>query len=220
MDNSQTHPGVDSREPQPPAGTIPPSAPSVDVVWNLPNVLTMVRLALVPIFLVCAVAGFRGSLGAAWTALVVFMVAAATDHLDGKIARARNLVTNFGKIWDPIADKALTLGAFVLLSAMGMLGWWFTLIVAGREFGITSLRSYLLREGIVVPASFAGKAKTSAQMLLIVYLLVPWTQFVEAGVWANGSLTTLAWLLIALALFLTLYSAWGYLAGAWKRPRR
>ncbi len=218
MDNSELRPGVETSKPHTPTGAADPEG--VDVVWNLPNVLTMVRLALVPVFLVCAVLGFRGSVGAAWMALVVFVVAAFTDHLDGKIARARNLVTNFGKIWDPIADKALTLGAFVLLSAMGMLGWWFTLIVAAREFGITWLRSYLLRDGIVVPASFAGKAKTSAQMLLIVFLLFPWGSYYEGGVWGNTALYTVAWVLIALALFLTVYSAWGYLAGAWKRPRR
>ena len=218
MDNSELRPGVDTSKPHIPTGAADPEG--VDVVWNLPNVLTMVRLALVPVFLVCAVLGFRGSVGAAWMALVIFVVAAFTDHLDGKIARARNLVTNFGKIWDPIADKALTLGAFVLLSAMGMLGWWFTLIVAAREFGITWLRSYLLRDGIVVPASFAGKAKTSAQMLLIVFLLFPWGSYYEGGVWGNTALSTVAWVLIALALFLTVYSAWGYLAGAWKRPRR
>lgn len=218
MDNSELRPGVETSKPHTPTGAADPEG--VDVVWNLPNVLTMVRLALVPVFLVCGVLGFGGSVGAAWMALVIFVVAAFTDHLDGKIARARNLVTNFGKIWDPIADKALTLGAFVLLSAMGMLGWWFTVIVAAREFGITWLRSYLLRDGIVVPASFAGKAKTSAQMLLIVFLLFPWGSYYEGGVWGNTALSTVVWVLIALALFLTVYSAWGYLAGAWKRPRR
>lgn len=219
MENNGMHQRVDELRSHSRASVVARAGETVHVVWNLPNVLTMIRLALVPVFLISGFLGFRGNLPAAWLALVVFMAAAATDHLDGRIARSRNMVTNFGKIWDPIADKALTLGAFVMLSIMGMLGWWFTLIVAAREFGITWLRSYLLGFGVVVPASFAGKAKTSAQMLLIVYLLIPWGSFVPTGVWGGGTLTSIAWVLLALALFLTLYSAWGYLVGAWRRPR-
>ncbi|MDO5721006.1 MAG: CDP-diacylglycerol--glycerol-3-phosphate 3-phosphatidyltransferase [Actinomycetaceae bacterium] len=188
----------------------------LDVVWNTPNVLTMARLVMVPVFIVLTWYGFYGSTSSHWAALIVFIVAAATDHLDGKIARARGLVTNFGKIWDPIADKALTLGAFVVLSLVGMLGWWFTVIVAARELGITWLRSHLLKDGIVVPASFAGKAKTTAQMVLIVFLLFPFS----GGVWENTALAVVAWILIAIALWLTLHSAWGYIVGALKRPQR
>ena len=103
-------------------------------IWNLPNVLTMVRLVLVPIFIILVL---NGSVGAMWAALVVFVVAAFTDLYDGKIARERGIVTDWGKIWDPIADKALTLGAFVVLSIAGLVPWWFTVVVAARELGIT-----------------------------------------------------------------------------------
>ncbi|MDO5728875.1 MAG: CDP-diacylglycerol--glycerol-3-phosphate 3-phosphatidyltransferase [Actinomycetaceae bacterium] len=187
-------------------------------IWNLPNILTMIRLALVPVFIVLLLLGHTWS---QWLALVVFIAAALTDHYDGKIARARNLITDFGKIWDPIADKALTLGAFVMLSVVGLLPWWFTFIVAFRELGITWLRAFLLKRNIVVAASSGGKAKTVSQMFLIVFLLVPWETFISGGD-PLSNVTTLFGItvvLMAVALGLTVWSGLVYVVEALKFTR-
>lgn len=145
---------------------------------NLPNALTTLRLVLVPVFLYLVIAGTYPT---RWAALIVFCVAAYTDMLDGKIARAQGLETDFGRIADPIADKALTLGAFFVLSWGELIAWWFTLIVAVRELGITVLRAVLLRRGIVVPANSGGKLKTVLQMGFIFLLLIPWETLIPDG---------------------------------------
>lgn len=139
-------------------------------LWNLANVLTMVRVALVPVFAVLMVGD---STAARIAAAVVFLVAAATDKLDGYIARSRNLVTNFGKIADPIADKALMIGALVGLNIIELLPWWITAIIVVRELGITLWRVVQLRRGHVVPASKGGKLKTVAQSLAVALFLMP-----------------------------------------------
>lgn len=138
---------------------------------NVPNALTLVRLILVPVFIWLML---QDGETARWWALAVFCFAAATDYWDGRIARARGIVTDFGRVVDPIADKALTLGAFVMLSVAGPVPWWFTILVAVRELGITALRAALLRRDIVVSASSGGKLKTLLQMLFIVLFLTPW----------------------------------------------
>lgn len=177
-------------------------------VVNVPNALTVGRLALVPVFVWLML---LDGAPARWWALAVFCVAAATDQLDGHIARSRNLVTDFGRIVDPIADKALTLGAFVMLSVAHLVPWWFTALIAARELGITALRAVLLRRGIVVSANKGGKLKTVTQMLFIVVMLVPWTAW-----WAGGAPVVrgglpepvfwIAWAIGAVALALTLWS--------------
>ncbi|MDO5719153.1 MAG: CDP-diacylglycerol--glycerol-3-phosphate 3-phosphatidyltransferase [Actinomycetaceae bacterium] len=191
------------------------AAHSHEEIWNIPNILTMIRLALVPVFVILLLLGNTWS---QWLALAVFVIAAITDHYDGQIARARNLITDFGKIWDPIADKALTLGAFVVLSVVGLIPWWFTIIVAVRELGITWLRAYLLKKNIVVAASSGGKAKTVSQMVLIIFLLIPW-HAILAPADPLSSLTAL-WLmkiiLLAIALALTVWSGMVYVIGAIK----
>ncbi|MCD4556693.1 CDP-diacylglycerol--glycerol-3-phosphate 3-phosphatidyltransferase [Schaalia sp. lx-100] len=146
---------------------------------NLPNALTVLRLILVPIFLVLAL---QDNSIARWTTLIVFCVAAATDHFDGKIARSYGIVTDFGRIADPIADKALTLGAFVILSVTEFVPWWFTVVIAVRELGITVMRSVFLRRGIVVSANMGGKLKTVLQMFFIFLLLIPWDLFLSYSV--------------------------------------
>lgn len=137
-------------------------------MFNLPNILTVVRIILVPVF---AVLVFQRSWGTYLAALIVFCVAAYTDRLDGKLARKYGAVTNFGKIADPFADKALMLTAFVILSLVQGLFWWFTIGVAVREIAVTLLRFVLLRQGKVLPASMGGKLKTSLQMLLVVMMM-------------------------------------------------
>lgn len=183
-------------------------------VVNVPNALTVLRLVLVPVFVWLMV---RDGEGARWWALGVFCVAAATDQLDGHIARARGLITDFGRIADPIADKALTLGAFVMLSVDGLVPWWFTVLVAVRELGITALRAVLLRRGIVVSANKGGKLKTVLQILFITLMLVPWAAWLaHAGLGVRGGLPEpvfwIAWAVGAAALALTLWSGAVYCA--------
>lgn len=188
---------------------------SSEDIWNVPNVLTMIRLVLVPVFIVLLL---LGNTPAQWAAFVVFIVASITDHLDGHIARSRGLITDWGKIWDPIADKALTLGAFITLSIVGLVYWWFTIIVAIRELGITWMRSRLLKKGIVVAANSGGKAKTVSQMALIIFLIFPWDSVlgVQNALFDVTPLAVIRWVLILLALFLTVWSGMGYVVAAWK----
>ena len=142
--------------------------------WNLANYLTLLRLALVPVFLVLLLGrggedeGFR--IGAA----VVFALASYTDRVDGQIARSRGLVTSFGKLMDPIADKALTGAALIGLSLLAELPWWVTVVVLVREVGVTLLRLFVIRHG-VMPASRGGKLKTLLQGLALGLYLLPLT---------------------------------------------
>lgn len=145
-------------------------------VWNLPNILTMLRIALVPFFvwfLIADAPGLHSQSGPwRWAAAAAFAVAIYTDKLDGDIARSRNLVTDFGKIADPIADKLLIGSALVMLSVLGELPWWATLVILVREWGITALRFFVIRYG-VIPASRGGKLKTVVQTAAIFLYLLP-----------------------------------------------
>jgi CDP-diacylglycerol--glycerol-3-phosphate 3-phosphatidyltransferase len=131
--------------------------------------LTVLRLCLVPVFVVLLLAGGDG-----WriAACVAFGVASATDFLDGELARRRGLITDFGKIADPIADKALTGAALITLSAQGQLAWWVTAVILARELAVTGLRFWVLRHGVIA-ASRGGKIKTILQMLAIALYVVP-----------------------------------------------
>lgn len=154
-------------------GSVVPSAP----LWNIANIVTMARIVLVPVFAALYLVGTTSAqLGAA----AVFVVAALTDRVDGYLARSRGLVTDFGKIADPIADKALTMTALVLLSAEDVVPWWVTIVIIVRELGITALRFVLVRRA-VIPASSGGKLKTVLQLVFIAMLLVPWAAIVPAG---------------------------------------
>jgi len=138
-------------------------------LWNVANVLTMVRIVLVPVFVVFLFAG-----GTAWrlAALGTFVVASLTDLLDGRLARSRGLVTDFGKIADPVADKALTGAALIGLSALGELPWWVTGVIMFRELGVTALRFWVIRWGVIA-ASRGGKLKTLLQVIAICLYLLP-----------------------------------------------
>ena len=138
---------------------------------NLANVLTVLRIALVPPFFLILV--LTDGTGWRLTALVLFMVAAFTDLADGKIARSRAEVTTFGKIVDPIADKLLTGAALVGLSVNGELTWWATAIILLREIPVTVHRLVLLRANVVVAAERLGKYKAALQMLAIFVYLLP-----------------------------------------------
>jgi CDP-diacylglycerol--glycerol-3-phosphate 3-phosphatidyltransferase len=138
-------------------------------LWNVANVLTVVRVLLVPVFVVCLLAG-----GTTWrlVALAIFCIASFTDLLDGRLARSRGLVTDFGKIADPVADKALTGAALICLSALGELPWWVTGVIMFRELGVTALRFWVIRRGVIA-ASRGGKLKTLLQIIAICLYVLP-----------------------------------------------
>ena len=138
-------------------------------LWNVANVLTLARIVLVPVFVACLLAG-----GTDWRliALAVFCVASLTDLLDGRLARSRGLVTDFGKIADPVADKALTGAALICLSALGELSWWVTGVIMFREIGVTVLRFAVIRRGVIA-ASRGGKVKTLLQIIAICLYVLP-----------------------------------------------
>ena len=141
---------------------------------NIANGLTVLRLVLVPVFLVSLAA--HGGHDRDWriASAAIFVVAGVTDSFDGQLARARGLVTPFGTLADPIADKALTGAAFIGLSVLGDLPWWVSAVVLTREFGVTALRLVVIRHGII-PASRGGKAKTLLQGLALMLYLLPVT---------------------------------------------
>ncbi|MGH3425779.1 MAG: CDP-alcohol phosphatidyltransferase family protein, partial [Nocardioidaceae bacterium] len=133
---------------------------------NIANALTVLRIALVPVLGWLLLTHGGDVIGYRVAAFVVFVLAMVTDRIDGDIARSRGLVTNFGKIADPIADKALTGMAFVGLSVIGVLWWWVTIVVLVREWGITLMRFVVMRYG-VMPASRGGKIKTTLQAVAL-----------------------------------------------------
>ncbi len=141
--------------------------------WNLPNALTVMRLLLVPVFVAFAWVGFDRDDASwqAWAALI-FLAAAITDLLDGELARRTGQVTSFGKVADPIADKALTGAALVVLSWFDLLPWWVTVVIIAREVGVTLLRFWVIRHG-VISASRGGKLKTALQIVAITLYLLP-----------------------------------------------
>ena len=176
--------------------------PRVSLV-NLPNALTVLRLVLVPVFLLALFAGGGHNTSFRWLAWTIFAVAAITDRFDGHIARKRGQVTDFGKIADPMADKALTGSALVGLSILGDLSWWFTVIILAREIGITLLRFAVLRFGVIA-ASPGGKAKTLVQILAIGLYILP----------LPGSLHWLSFSFMCAAFLLTVLTGLDYLARA------
>jgi CDP-diacylglycerol---glycerol-3-phosphate 3-phosphatidyltransferase len=165
-----TTPAGGSSDAVGPAG--PPVAKQPVPLVNVANMLTMSRLVLVPVFLVTLFADGGHQTGWRLVATAVFAIASITDHFDGNLARSRGLVTDFGKIADPIADKTLTGAALVGLSVLGELPWWVTVVIAVREIGVTLLRFWVIRYG-VIPASRGGKAKTLLQVIAIGLYLLP-----------------------------------------------
>ena len=140
--------------------------------WNLPNALTTLRIVMVPFFAWALLVDGGDSVLWRFVAYVIFAAAMVTDKIDGDIARSRNLITNFGKIADPIADKALTGMAFVGLSIIGELWWWVTIVVLVREWGVTLLRFWVIRHGVIA-ASAGGKLKTLLQTFALGLLILP-----------------------------------------------
>lgn len=159
-----------------------PLAAPVDPVspWNIANYLTVLRLLLVPVFLVLLLGNDGEDTGWRIGATVVFAVAAYTDRIDGQLARSRGLITSFGKLMDPIADKALTGAAFVGLALLDELLWSVTVLVLVREIGVTLLRFFVIRHG-VMPASRGGKLKTLLQGVAIGLYVLPLSGALASG---------------------------------------
>jgi CDP-diacylglycerol--glycerol-3-phosphate 3-phosphatidyltransferase len=174
---------------------------------NVANVLTVVRILLAPVFVYLLLLD-DGQMGPVrWVAAVLFIVAIATDGIDGHIARSRNLVTDLGVLLDPIADKILTLSALVVLSVLGELWWWVTAIIVVRELGITIWRLVVVST-VVIPASKGGKLKTLAQAVGISLFLLPLATVVGDWVlWVNYTV-------MAVAFALTVYTGIEYLVQA------
>lgn len=190
-------------------GKIAAAAVNQASVWNVANLLTMLRLFLVPAF-VSLLLG-NGGYDPAWRsfAWAAFAVAMITDLFDGHLARTYNLVTDFGKIADPIADKAIMGAALICLSALGDLPWWVTLVILGRELGITVLRFVVIRYG-VIPASRGGKLKTLTQGVAVgMYVLA-----------LTGPLATLRFWVMAAAVVLTVATGLDYVKQAIVLRRR
>jgi CDP-diacylglycerol--glycerol-3-phosphate 3-phosphatidyltransferase len=171
---------------------------------NVANALTMLRLVLVPVFVLFLLAG-----GTGWriAAFAVFLIASVTDLLDGRIARQRGLITDFGKIADPIADKALTGAALVTLSAQGALAWWVTAVILAREVGVTGLRFWVIRHGVIA-ASRGGKLKTLLQVLAIALYVLP------------GPPGTVRTVVMGLAVVVTVVTGADYIVRAVRLRRR
>ena len=173
---------------------------------NIANVLTGLRLALVPVFLAALLTDGGASPGWRLVAFGVFALAAVTDRFDGELARSRGLVTVFGTIADPIADKALTGAALIGLSSLvpSLVPWWVTVVIMVREVGITVLRFAVLHRAII-PASRGGKVKTLVQTLAIGCYLLPLEQVGPAGL-----VGALRWTVLAVALALTVGTGLDY----------
>jgi len=180
---------------------------------NLPNKLTVVRIFMIPIFVIIALAPLNWGVWQIWgstieitqlIAAIIFAVASITDWLDGKIARSRGLVTNFGKFADPLADKMLVMTALIILVGQGLASSWVVAIIVCRELAVTGLRLLLVEQGgTVLAAAWPGKIKTMTQMIAIILLLVDNLPFEGLGI-------PLADIMLYICLFFTIYSGIDY----------
>ena len=143
---------------------------------NLPNKLTMGRIFAIPVFIIVFLMDYRIA------AAVIFILAAVTDMLDGHIARKHNLVTNFGKLMDPLADKLLVMSALICMVEVGDVAGWMVVVILGREFIITGMRQVAAAQGIVIAAGTTGKIKTITQMIAIPLLILENWPFTALGI--------------------------------------
>ncbi len=190
---------------------------------NLPNRLSLLRICLVPIFI--AVMMISDDLWARILGVCIFIGASVTDMLDGKIARKRNLITNFGKFIDPLADKFMVIGAMLVLlykyESIRPVFFWAVVIVIFRELAVTSMRLIASGSGVVVPANMLGKIKTVTQIVCICTVIIE-PILIELGVLVFGAdfflvgLLPLTYTSIAVSSFFTLWSGINYIASMWK----
>ncbi len=183
--------------------TSPPAA--AVSAWNIPNALTMLRVVLVPLFIAVLLVDDGASASMRLWATFIFIVAMFTDWLDGDLARKQGLVTNFGKIADPIADKALIGAALICLSLIGELAWWVTVVILVREMGVTVMRFIVIRRG-VISAGRGGKLKTTLQSIGLVLLILPFSGFLHG----------LGLAVMYAALILTVVTGVDYSVKAWR----
>ena len=168
---------------------------------NLPNKLTVARIIAVPFFIAAYLLGYN------WAALIIFIGASVTDFFDGKIARSRNLITNFGKIMDPLADKILVYSALCLFIESGLIAAWMLILILAREFVIAGMRTVAASEGRVLAAGMSGKIKTVLQMVaVIVYLLA----LSLGGSTVYATVLLAANVIFYLSLVMTVYSGAEY----------
>lgn len=169
---------------------------------NLPNKLTVGRIIAVPFFVVLYMMGYN------LISFIIFIVASFTDMLDGQIARKYNLVTNFGKIMDPLADKILVYSAFCLMVANGLIPGWMLIVILSREFAIAGMRTVAASEGIVIAAGMSGKIKTVLQMIAVPFLLLV---DVQALVFIKPTIYMIAQGFLWASLIMTIYSGIEYI---------
>jgi CDP-diacylglycerol--glycerol-3-phosphate 3-phosphatidyltransferase len=171
--------------------------------WNLANTVTVGRLLLVPVFLVVLFHGSGTLTGWRFAAWAVFAVASISDRIDGELARKRGSITEFGKLADPIADKALVGASLISLSLLHELPWWVTVVIMVREVGVTLLRFWVIRHGVIA-ASRGGKVKTLLQGIAIgLFVLPPW-----------GWLRDIAWVVMIAAIVVALATGFDYVGRA------
>lgn len=172
---------------------------------NLPNKLTVLRVLMIPFFVAALLWDNGGSQTLRWAAALIFVAASLTDFLDGKIARKYNLVTNFGKFMDPLADKLLVCSALICLIQLGQLPAWMVIVIISREFIISGFRLVASDNGVVIAASYWGKFKTTFQMIAVILLIVD-----------IRALKTVTDICVWIALALTLISLADYLKKNYK----
>ena len=173
---------------------------------NLPNKLTILRVLLIPVFVVLLLADFWGK-WLDYLALAVFIIASLTDMLDGMIARKYNLITNFGKFMDPLADKLLVCSAMICLLDLGRIPAWVVIVIIAREFIISGFRLVASDKGVVIAAGYIGKAKTVFQMIMIILMIIDFTE---------GPLFMVTQGVMYIAVALTIISLVDYIARNYK----
>ncbi|MFT6534516.1 MAG: CDP-diacylglycerol--glycerol-3-phosphate 3-phosphatidyltransferase [Alpinimonas sp.] len=196
-----------------PGNATTPATPKKVSNWSAPNIITVVRIFFAPVFIWMLLSG-SGDVNEPlrWWAAVLFVVGMGTDGLDGWIARRFNLITDLGKILDPIADKILIGGALIALSILGELPWWVTGLILLREVGITVYRLVVINDR-VIPASRGGKIKTITQFLAITLALMP-----LASLWGDW-MNTVDIIVMGAALVITVLTGLDYLIDGWRQRR-
>ena len=165
------------------------------MVWNVPNILTVARMCLVPVFVALLMTGNPVPAG------IIFIIASLTDTLDGYLARKNNQITVFGKFMDPLADKLLVCSALICMVELGTIPAWIVIVIVGRDFIISGFRLVAAERGVVIAAGFWGKLKTVVQMVMCILLIFPFT----------GIIHTIGIVLMWAALALTIISLVDYL---------
>ncbi len=180
-------------------------------LWSSPNIITLIRIAAIPIFLVFTYYESRLN---SFIAALVYTASAATDFLDGWLARRKNLVTVIGKFLDPLADKLIAMAALVMLVHLGRVAAWVVIVIMAREFAVTGLRTIAMSEGIVIAAGQEGKYKTAVQLAGIIFLLLHYRypiDFIVTTVEVDANLVGTG--LLYVSVFFAVWSAWNYFSG-------